>query len=247
MFTTISSALSFIGKGLTVAICSLGFSFSACKTPAPIIPLQPISQVEKAPQVDPLGAYDAGADFRSSLAFEISVSATSMTLNSTSTPSGEALVMGHTYGFKLGGREYVKGTLSAGKQITSMTRGISLINGTTTGGVAEPWGRGTAVELTDAPLILEHTNKINGTQNFDNVLTYDSAYSIASSSNQIPSASYIYNNYVNTSENQTNIAGDKTFNGNTTLASITPAFLMTVLLLLLYRTAGLLMYLSREQ
>jgi len=151
-------------------------------------------------------------------AFEISDSATSMTLVSTTTPSGENLVSGKVYGFKLGGREYVKGTLTAGKVITGMTRGLSLLNGTTTGGIAERWGRGTPVELTDAPLILEITNKINGVDNFDNTLSYTSNFTVASSSNQIPGASWVYNNFVNTSETQT-VNGQKTFTGTTTMSA----------------------------
>src|SRR3990167_2948783 len=68
------------------------------------------------------GAIQGAADFRTSLAATITDSATTMTLVSTSTTSGINLVQGNTYGFKLGGQEYVIGTLSSGKQITGMTR-----------------------------------------------------------------------------------------------------------------------------
>ncbi len=176
MLESIISVAGYIGKGFAVLVCAVSF--------------QHVCIVDK-PVENPLAGYEAGADFRSSLAFEITNSATSMTLVSTSTPSGENLIMGRVYGFKIGGSEYVKGTLSAGKQITSMTRGISLLNGTTTGGVAARWGRGTAVELTDAPLILEHANKINGRENFDNVLVYASGVSSATGTKQHTDAVFV--------------------------------------------------------
>ena len=83
------------------------------------------------------------------------------------------------------------GALAAGRQFTSLTRGVSLIAGTTTGGLAEAWGRGTAVEITDAPILLEISNKISGTQNFDTILTYNSGLSFTPGSNQIPSIGYV--------------------------------------------------------
>lgn len=137
------------------------------------------------------GAIQAVADYRSTLASGITSSATSFTLVSTSTASGEYLTQGNTYGFKLGGREYVLGTLSSGKQITSVTRGISLITGTTTGGTAEAWGRGTTVEITDAPILLQISNKVSGREYFDTALTYAQRNTISSSSEQIPSASFV--------------------------------------------------------
>lgn len=203
MLETITTVLSIFGKGIVTAICAVGFFLSACPVDKP---------------VDNLAGYAAGADFRTSLSFEITNSATTMTLVSTSTPSGENLIQGKVYGFKLGGREYVKGTLSSGKQITSMTRGISFINGTTTGGTAEPWGRGTAVELTDAPLILEHASKINGTQNFDNVLTYDTGVSSATGTKQLTDASFVagFANVASSSAQASILSGNNTFTGTST-------------------------------
>ena len=132
------------------------------------------TRVETPPQM--FAAISAAADFRSSLANGISSAATTMTLVSTSTAGGENLVPGKIYGFKLGGREYVLGTLSSGRQITGMTRGISLITGTSTGGVsAADWGRSTAVEITDAPVLLDIVNKANGIGNYEQPLRYDSS------------------------------------------------------------------------
>lgn len=166
---------------------------------------------------DSLGAIQAAADFRSSLTSGITAAATTMTLVSTSTPSGEKLTQGATYGFKIGGQEYVVGTLSSGKQITSMTRGISLINGTTTGGTAQAWGRGTAVEITDAPVLLEISNKISGLQYFDNALTYAQTNTIASSSHQIPDALFVagFANVASTSVYNVFTTSANTFSGAT--------------------------------
>lgn len=140
-----------------------------------------------------LAAMQGAADYRTSLVSGITSSATSFTVVSTSTPSGEALIQGAQYGIKLGGREYILGTLSSGKQFTSVTRGISLITGTTTGGTAEAWGRGTAVEITDAPLVLEILNKIAGRQFFDNVLRYTgiSTTTLATNGSNLASVDYV--------------------------------------------------------
>lgn len=137
------------------------------------------------------GALQGAADFRSSLASSITDDASSFTLVSTSTASGVDLVQGQQYGFKIGGREYAIGTLSAGKEITSVTRGVSPITGTTTASLAEPWGRGTVVEITDAPLLLEISNKVSGTQYFDSILTYNSAFSFSTTSNQLASTLFV--------------------------------------------------------
>lgn len=171
-----------------------------------------------------LGAIQAVADFETSLASEITAAATTMTLVSTSTASGEYLPQGKVYGFKLGGREYVLGTLSAGRQITSMTRGISLLTGTTTGGTAESWGRGTSVEITDAPVLLEIINKVSGTQYFDNLLTYTTNHTIASTSNQLAYAGWVasFANVASTSAYRTILDSANTFSlGNTFSATTT--------------------------
>lgn len=164
---------SYIAKAISSAFLALSLFFGGQPAPAPLA-----------------GTIQPAADFRTSLVSGITSSATTMTLTSTSTASGEVLVSGNTYGFKIGGQEYVLGTLSAGKQITSMTRGVSLITGTTTGGVAQAWGRGTAVEITDAPILLQISNKISGTEYFDSILTYASRLVFSSTSEQLSSARF---------------------------------------------------------
>ena len=128
-------------------------------------------------QDNTVGAIQPAADYSSSLVTSISSSASSLTVVSTSTASGEHLTPGRVYGLKLGGREYVIGTLSAAKTFSNLTRGISSITGTTTAGVAESWGRGTSVEITTAPILLEISNKISGMQDFDARLHYASTVS----------------------------------------------------------------------
>ena len=151
---------SHIFNGIGVVLFSLSTLFGF---QPPIINQSPV-----------VGSTQGAADYSSSLTNSITAVATTLTVVSTSTPSGEYLTIGKRYGLKLGGREYVLGTLSGGRQFTSLTRGVSLITGTTTGGVAEQWGRGTSVEITDAPLLLDISNKVSGTGNFDALLSYDS-------------------------------------------------------------------------
>lgn len=203
MFNHIFSS---IAKALSTAFLSLSMLFGG----------------QASPDVTLGAAIQSAADFRSSLTSGITAVATTMTLVSTSTASGEVLTQGKTYGFKLGGREYVLGTLSAGKQITSMTRGVSLITGTTTGGVAEAWGRGTAVEITDAPILLQISNKISGTEYFDNLLTYASALAFSTSSNQLASTLFVSGaaNTASTSAFRSILDGANTFGGLQTFTAL---------------------------
>jgi microcystin-dependent protein len=119
----------------------------------------------------------AAADFSTSLSAGISSSATTMTLTSL-TIGSETLTSGGLYGFKLGGREYVLGYVSTTttNQIVYMTRGISRKTGTTTvAAYQSAWGRNTPVEITDAPLLLDLTNKANGAVGYEQPLQYASS------------------------------------------------------------------------
>lgn len=126
-----------------------------------------------APVGPTLGAnISAIADFRSSLSASIDPDATEMTIT-TFVSGQDSLVIGETYGFKIGGREYVLGTASTSNKIVNMTRGLSRRTATTTYATyAEQWGRGTAVEITDAPLILDLANKANGITPYTSPLKY---------------------------------------------------------------------------
>lgn len=142
------------------------------------------------------GSLTAAADYRTSLSSQISAAATSFVVAATSTASGEHLTQGKVYGLKLGGREYVKGTLSAGRTFTSVTRGLSTVTGTTTAAsTAEAWGRGTSVELTDAPILIEVANKLAGVQTIDNLLQYDNTVLVSGSSSTttVPTKYYVDN------------------------------------------------------
>ncbi len=119
------------------------------------------------------------ADFSTSLASGIDNATTTMSLVSSSSGS-DTLVVGETYGFKLGGREYVLGTASTNNRVINMTRGLSRRTATTTfASYKQAWGRGTSVEITDAPLILDIGNKITGKAGFDATLKYAQNFSFA--------------------------------------------------------------------
>ncbi len=147
----------------------------------PIPEIPQIEQRDYSQDIAQLGAnISAIADFRTSLAAGISSSATTMTLV-TFTSGSDSLVIGQTYGFKIGGREYVIGTAAASNQITGMTRGLS--RGTATSSISayqEAWGRGTSVEVTDAPVLVDISNKLNGNGGFDKVIHYQSNLTVAS-------------------------------------------------------------------
>lgn len=161
----------------TVSTIVLSLSMLVGVTEHPIVANQP-APIEQQAQ---LGAnISVLSDFRSSLAAAISSSATEMTLSSF-TSGSETLTIGEVYGFKLGGSEYVLGTASTSNKIVSMTRGVSRKTGTTTvAAYQSAWGRGTSVEITDAPILLDHANKISGTVGFDSVLKYASGVATTS-------------------------------------------------------------------
>lgn len=118
--------------------------------------------------------FSACADFRTQLSASLSPSATSMTVDSLACGT-ETLDAGQTYGFKLGGREYVIGTVSTttAKTITMLTRGLSRKTATTSvASFAVQWGRGTSIEQTDAPILIDHSNKITAKEGFDVPIRY---------------------------------------------------------------------------
>jgi len=154
-------------------------------------PIEPVASPVQAPE---LGAtISAIADFRTSLASSISANATEMTLVSFDTGS-DSLVLGERYGFKIGGSEYVIGTASSSNRIVDMVRGLSRRTATSSvSAYQQGWGRGTAVEITDAPLILDHANKLNGAAGFESVLRYATSTATTSftTSKDIVSKEYV--------------------------------------------------------
>ena len=162
----------------TIQTAFLSLAFLAGATPTTIIN-NPVQEVDLTPihqEINSLGAnISALADFRSSLTSEITSTATTMTLESF-TSGSDSLTVGRTYGFKIGGREYVIGEASTGNTIINMTRGISRGTGTTTVAAYQSrWGRGASVEITDAPILIRAANILGGVQGIENVLKYDSS------------------------------------------------------------------------
>ncbi len=136
------------------------------------------------------------ADYTSSLSAGISSIDTEMSVSSLVSGS-ETLIPGETYGFKLGGREYVIGTISTttSNKVVMMTRGLSRKTATTTiSSYAYTWGRGTSVEITDAPILIDINNKITGNAGFDTPIKYVSTIStstIASNRNYLATAGLV--------------------------------------------------------
>lgn len=176
MFEFISQLTQPVLKTIQTIFLSLALFSGA--DPTPTIINNPVQEIDLTPihqEINNLGAnISALADFRSSLASEITSSATSMTLESF-TSGSDSLTVGKTYGFKLGGREYVIGEASTGNTIINMTRGVSRGTGTSTVSAYQSrWGRGASVEMTDAPILIRTANILGGVQTIENVLKYDS-------------------------------------------------------------------------
>lgn len=136
------------------------------------------------------------ADYTSSLSAGISSSDTEMPVSSLVSGS-DILIPGETYGFKLGGREYVIGTISTttSNKVVMMTRGLSRKTATTTiASYAYTWGRGTSVEVTDAPILIDINNKVTGNAGFDTPIKYVSTIStstVASNRNYLATAGLV--------------------------------------------------------
>lgn len=126
------------------------------------------------------------AVFETSLQSRISATDTSLTLVSTTTASGEILLPGyHCFTLDEGrtDAEFVCGTLSAGKSVTGLERGLSYDNGTSTVTANEHAHRvGANVKVTDYPLIQRLRNQANGIENYPNLLRYDTTVLISGSS-----------------------------------------------------------------
>lgn len=181
MFGGTSNTMEYLAS-IKYVLSSIFFSLAVLSGGSytqPVIINQPIEKVtETVREVPQLGStISAAADFTTSLAAGITSSATSMQVVSL-TSGSETLTSGGLYGFKLAGREYVLGYVSTttSNTIVYMTRGISRKTGTTTvSAYQSAWGRGTSVEITDAPLLLDLTNKANGAVGYEQPLFYTSA------------------------------------------------------------------------
>lgn len=159
--------------------------------------------------------------FSTSLVSKISTTATSMQLVSGLTYDGVNLASS-TYSFIIdegtAAQEFVKADCTAAV-CTNMQRGLSAITGTTTIPALEQIHlRGASVKITDAAILLNLTRILQGIGMFPSSLFYSSNLTVASSTNQIPYAAWIYNNFVNKSEAQT-VNGAKSFTGAASFAA----------------------------
>lgn len=118
----------------------------------------------------------ATAIFETSLAAPISSSATSMTLSSNSVRGGGALSGYNCFTLDEGSSqaEFACGTVS-GTAVSSLTRGISPLTGTTTDSDLQfAHRRGASVKITDFPLIQILKAQANGEDTYPNILKYAS-------------------------------------------------------------------------
>lgn len=129
----------------------------------------------------------SSALFESSLQSRITSSDTSMTLVSTSTASGEVLPNGyHCFTLDEGrtDAEFVCGTLTSAKTVTSLERGLSYLTATTTVSANQHAHRvGADVKVTDYPVIQRMRNQLNGNDTIPNLLSYVSTVCSTSSGN----------------------------------------------------------------
>ncbi len=114
--------------------------------------------------------------FETSLANPISSSASTMTLNSATTKDGSTLASS-TYSFIIDegttNEEFVKADCTS-TACTNMSRGLSVLTGTTTvSALQKAHRRGASVKITDGPLLLNLTRIINGYGKLPNRITYD--------------------------------------------------------------------------
>ena len=157
--------------------------------------LQNEVSVFKAQQL--LGATNAVptsvALFETSLASAISSSATTMTLTSASDLAGTTLASS-TYAFIIdegtASQEMVLADCTS-TVCTNMTRGISVITGTTTvATLQKSHRRGASVKITDGPQLMILSRIVNGIGTFPNKLAYTSAPTFTSG-NDIVSKTYV--------------------------------------------------------
>ncbi len=112
--------------------------------------------------------------FETSLASQISSSATTMTLVSGTTRDGTTL--NGTYSFTISegnaDQEFVRADC-VNTACTGLERGISTVTGTSTVSILQfTHRRGTSVKITDAPILLNIGRMLNGIGKFPNIISY---------------------------------------------------------------------------
>ncbi|OLS16012.1 MAG: collagen triple helix repeat protein, partial [Promethearchaeota archaeon CR_4] len=131
--------------------------------------------------------------FSTTLANSITSTASTMTLTSATTKDGTSLASS-TYSFIIdegtASEEFVKADCT-GTSCTAMDRGLSVLSGTTTvASLQKAHRRGASVKITDAPILLNLRNIINGNSTFPNIISYTS-HPTFNASTQIVDKSYV--------------------------------------------------------
>jgi hypothetical protein len=133
--------------------------------------------------------------FETSLQSRITSSDSSMTLVSTSTASGEVLQSGyHCFTLDEGrtDAEFVCGTLTSARTITSLERGVSYLTASTTVAANQHAHRtGANVKVTDYPVIQRMRNQLNGSDTIPNILSYAAGTPACASAHQICDYTFI--------------------------------------------------------
>ena len=112
--------------------------------------------------------------FETSLQDRISSTDTSMTLVANSLKGGGVLTGYHCFTLDEGrsDQEFICGSIS-GTAVTSLERGMSLVNGTTTvSSLQVAHRKGADVKVTDYPLIQRLRNLLNGQESIPNLIAY---------------------------------------------------------------------------
>ena len=155
-----------------------------------------VSSFKVSPAPQAFGATNAIptpiALFETSLASGITATATSMTLVSATDKDGNAL--SGTYAFILDegttNEEFVNADCT-GTACTNMTRGLSVVTGTTSiTTLRHEHRRGASVKITDAPQLLILHRILNGIGTIPNVLSYTSAPTFTPGSTQLATVGY---------------------------------------------------------
>lgn len=133
------------------------------------------------------------AVFQTSLLSAITSSASSMTVVANSVRGGSTLSGYNCFTVDEGSSiaEYICGTVS-GTTVSSLTRGVDPLTGTTTNATLQfAHRRGAEVKVTDFPVIQIMKHQLSGEDTFDNVLKYNSTAPACSGNDDICKKSYI--------------------------------------------------------
>jgi hypothetical protein len=171
------------------------------------------------------------AVFETSLQDRISSTDTSMVIVSATARGGGTLSGYQCFTIDEGrsDAEFVCGTLT-GTTLSSLERGLDPLNGTSTVAALKFTHRkGANVKITDFPLLQRLRNQVNGAEAFETALSYASALSFSTTSNQIPSALWVsgVGNTASTSavavirQSANTFSGSNTFSAGNTFSATT--------------------------